>query len=301
MSFFIFSALEFLWTIVGEVNQETLISQLSADKINKLEPAVEFFYEWYRQWELDSSSVIIHSMITDGVIEQCANLLLDVLKEIGLKITSTHFSGFSRDKNYQGAKDRLQDFVELLEEKILKVTPIEEEHKFKSDFIWVKVHDTYGNREFEMTQDVKFVEFEQEIIERFKMNFPLIEYEDDRGDKIIIDSEYSFDNAIKIAIDQSKDRRLDQIYLDIFLSEKPGYIYNCKRCRHDFLRDSTYGNNDFCDEWEKNNYRRSTTPIVRRNYTQAYNTPAPRSQMTSTNYTRTNTHRTYTPMRSKFY
>lgn len=77
----------------------------------------------------------IHSVVTDEVIEKCATLLLEVLKEIGLKITSTHFNGFSRDKNYQGAKDRLQDFVELLEEKIFKVTPIEEEHKFKTDFI----------------------------------------------------------------------------------------------------------------------------------------------------------------------
>lgn len=107
---------------------------------------------------------------------------------------------------------------------------------------------SYGNSEFEMTQDVKFVEFEQEIIDRFKLAFPLIEYEDDRGDKIIIDSEYSFDNAIKVAVEQSKNRRFDQIYFDVFISEKPGYIFNCNRCRHDFLRDSKYGINDYCDE-----------------------------------------------------
>ena len=299
---YLLSSLEFMHTIWWEATHDMLASHLSADKVNKLEPAVGFFYDWYQMWEMRGAGSIMNSNKTDPVLEQCANILLDVLKEIGIKTSSNQFSGFNNDygspNTLIGAKERLQDFVELLEDKIFKTGPIESDHQFTSDYIWVKVHDMAGNREFEMNQEVKFIEFESEIINRCKIDFPQIEYEDDRGDKIIIDSEYSFDHAIKQAVELSKRQTLDQVYFDVFLAEKPGYVFKCIRWSREFLKDSKYGNNDYCDRCESSSsYRRSTTPVIGRSHTQKYSTPAPRLRMTSTNYTRTPTHRTYTPMR----
>jgi hypothetical protein len=156
---------------------------------------------------------------------------LDLLKEIGLKITSNQFGGFMRDKSHMGAKERLQDFVETLESKMYRMDQNEVEHQFKTDFILVKIHDVYGkdNREFEMTQDVRFEDFEKEIKERYRIAFPLIQFEDDRRDKITIDTEYTFERAIKQAVDLSMNSRLDQVIFDVFLSEKPGYVFTCRR------------------------------------------------------------------------
>lgn len=76
-----------------------------------------------------------------------------------------------------------------------------------------------------MAPDVRFEEFEREIMDRYRIEFPLIQYEDDRGEKITIDCEYSFDQAIKLANGLSMDRKYDQVYLDIFCGEKPGYVF----------------------------------------------------------------------------
>ena len=212
-----------------------------------------------------------------------------------------------RDKSHMGAKERLQDFVETLESKMYRMDQNEVEHQFKTDFILVKIHDVYGkdNREFEMTQDVRFEDFEKEIKERYRIAFPLIQFEDDRRDKITIDTEYTFERAIKQAVDLSMSSRLDQVIFDVFLSEKPGYVFTCRRWKSDYLLDSKYDDTGYCDRCDSENreysYKRSTTPVVGRSYTQAYNTPAPRSRLTSTNYTRRSPiRRTYTPLRGRY-
>lgn len=90
-------------------------------------------------WEMRGAGSIMNSNKTDPVLEQCANILLDVLKEIGIKTSSNQFSGFNNDygspNTLIGAKERLQDFVELLEDKIFKTGPIESDHQFTSDYI----------------------------------------------------------------------------------------------------------------------------------------------------------------------
>jgi hypothetical protein len=42
--------------------------------------------------------------IIDNIIEECANIFLDVLKDIGMKITTSHFTAFGHDKIYIGIK-----------------------------------------------------------------------------------------------------------------------------------------------------------------------------------------------------
>lgn len=136
--------------------------------------------------------------------------------------------GFS--KGFSSVKERVNQFIDYLENKIFKIGPIDEEFRFKTTDINVKVHDTIGrdNREFQMPNDVRFHEFEREIMERYRIDFPIIQFEDGANERITIDSEYAFEHAIKLAVDYSTRRRLDQVYLDVFLSEKPGYIFSCK-------------------------------------------------------------------------
>ena len=78
-----------------------------------------------------------------------------------------------------------------------------------------------------MPYDFRFSELEREIIDRYKIKYPLIQFEDQSRDKITIDSEYALEHALKIADEISRKYRYDQLVLDVFLSDRPGYIFNC--------------------------------------------------------------------------
>ena len=111
---------------------------------------------------------------------------------------------------------------------IYKVAPINEDHKFVKEDTYVKVYNLYSKEtfEFEMARKVYFGEFEDHIKDRYKFRFPVIQYEDDQGDKMTIDSQYSFDHALEISDKRSRYRRLDQVILEIFVDEKEGYWYD---------------------------------------------------------------------------
>lgn len=96
-----------------------------------------------------------------------------------------------------------------------------------------------------MPYDFRFLELEREIVDRYQIKYPLIQFEDQSRDKITIDSEYTLEHALKIADEISKKYRSDQLVLDVFLSDRPGYIFTCKDCRSDFLSESKYGNNEY--------------------------------------------------------
>ncbi len=125
---------------------------------------------------------------------------------------------------------------------IYKVAPIDEDHKFMGDDVYVKVYNMYNKerREFEMKPDVTFEQFEHHIQERYRLKFPLMQYDNDSGDRITIDSEYSYDKALRTSENRSIHERLDLITLEIYVDEKDGYIYTCRRCRKDFLSDDRF-------------------------------------------------------------
>lgn len=183
--------------------------------------------------------------------------------------------------------------------------PTNTDHEFKTNYISVKIHDVFGrdNREFEMLPETTFRDFEQEIIDKYRIEYPILQFEDTNGEKITIDSNYSFEHAIKLAVDRCTSQRLDQCVLDIFLSERPGYIFVCQDCKTEFERDTKFGNNDYWDRCEEDrrrfNYRRSTTPVIGRRNT-GYNTPLARARFNTSNYTRASTHKTFTPMRTRY-
>mmetsp|Transcript_28776 Transcript_28776/g.28484 ORF Transcript_28776/g.28484 Transcript_28776/m.28484 type:complete len:113 (-) Transcript_28776:267-605(-) len=111
---------------------------------------------------------------------------------------------------------------------IFKVAPINEDHKFDRDEIYVKVYNLYSDEtfEFEMSSKVYFEEFEDHIIERYRFRFPVIQYEDEQGDKMSIDSQYSFEHALKTSDKRSRYQRLEQVVLEVFVNEKDGYVFD---------------------------------------------------------------------------
>ena len=300
---YLLSALEMVYNLILETSNESMGTEATVDKIGKLEDTATFFFDCYTQWERDRS---FSSNYTDSIIEEWCNIFLEVLKELGNKLVSTHIGGFSRDKSMNSAKDRLQIIIENLENKIYKTGPIDSEIRYKSNDILVKVYNLNGkeNREFLMPIDVKFLEIEREIQDRYRNDFIIIQFEDISRQKITIDSDFTLDHAIKLADEISKRQRADQLTLELFVSEREGYIFNCLNWRSDFLKESKYGNNDFWDRWEDErrnsyNYRRSATPVINRSYTSNH-TPAPRSRVTNSSFTRSQTHRTYTPTRARY-
>jgi hypothetical protein len=158
-----------------------------------------------------------------------------------------------------------------------------------------------------MPKNVRLEDLESHIRIKHRIEFPLIQYEDDRKDLYVIDNEYSFEKALKIADERSREQRLSQCMFKVYIDEKKGYIYKCKNWRHDFISESKYGN-DQCDKWEESRrygQSRSKSPTVNRSYTQyntQYSTPAPNSRYTnSTQFTRADARRANTPMsRSRF-
>ena len=184
---------------------------------------------------------------------------------------------------------------------INKVAPINEDFQYKHSDIYVKVYnkDSHESREFEMIPNISLDDFEDHIKERYNLDFPLIQYEDERGDKITIDSDYSFEHALKLADEKSRNYREDMITFEVYISEKEGYVYHCRRCRIKFISNSKY-DNDYCDKWEEENKynRRSATPRMGRSYTSKFSTPARGANYLRDNVARTPTRRAYTPMRS---
>jgi hypothetical protein len=79
-----------------------------------------------------------------------------------------------------------------------------------------------------MAKDARLEDLEDHIRFKHKVDFPLIQYEDDRKDLITIDTEFSFEKALKIADERSIDQRLPQCVLEVFIDEKKGYVYKCK-------------------------------------------------------------------------
>lgn len=114
---YLLSCLELIHCLCGECSHEMLVAGLTAEKLLKLETVVGFFYDCYQQWNLSNSSIIGTNRGSDSILEECANILLDVLKEIGIKFTTNHFNTFSRDVSYTETKEKLEDYVELLESK----------------------------------------------------------------------------------------------------------------------------------------------------------------------------------------
>lgn len=121
---YLLTALEFLYNLCQETPQDVVLAEITVDKVGKLEDTIRFFYDWYTQWEDDGVTALSASVHTDSVIEECASILLDVLKDIGNKVVSSHVSGFLKQSPYDAVKDMLQDFVELLENKIYKVSDV---------------------------------------------------------------------------------------------------------------------------------------------------------------------------------
>jgi hypothetical protein len=158
-----------------------------------------------------------------------------------------------------------------------------------------------------MPKNTKLEDLESHIRIKHRIEFPLIQYENDMKDLIDIDTDYSFEKALKIADERSIDQRLSQCVLEVYIDEKKGYIYKCKNWRHDFITESKYGS-DQCEKWEESRrygQSRSKSPIVNRSYTQyntQYSTPVPSSRYAnSRQFTGADARRANTPMsRSRF-
>ena len=184
----------------------------------------------------------------------------------------------------------------MLENMILRVGPINEDHQYKEDDIFVKMIDLHTKKviEFRMDLNTNFEDLEKYIWDTYNYRFPFIEHE-----KIqIIDSNFTLENAIKYSDEKSRFDRLDSITLIIYVDEKPGFILSCRIWRRDFLSEDERA--DYWNEWENQrrngSYRntRSSTPNVRRANT-SYQTPKPSSRYGNSSFTRAQTR---TPLRS---
>ena len=73
---YLLSCLELMYCLCTDSTQETCVSNISAEKVNKLEPVVGFFFDWFQQWESERRSVFGSTSRSDKVLEECANILL---------------------------------------------------------------------------------------------------------------------------------------------------------------------------------------------------------------------------------
>lgn len=67
---YLLSCLELMYCLCTDCTQETCVSNISAEKVNRLEPVIGFFFDCFQQWEGERRSVFGSASSSDRVLEE---------------------------------------------------------------------------------------------------------------------------------------------------------------------------------------------------------------------------------------
>ena len=119
----------------------------------------------------------------------------------------------------------------------------------------------------------RFEDVISDVTNHFKITDPKIQFLDERGDMITIDSSQVFDKALEFAWENSMKGKLDMIRLDLQIESKSIIPVRCRSCRNEFLITSEYVHSDICQQWYNNSSNLSYQPLERTMTDRGHQTP----------------------------
>lgn len=221
--------------------------------ISKLEKPIGCFSDCYQQWKSDHYNRKYDNLMKDSTIDQSAKHLCETIKKISDKLNKvTKSFRYEGNSELDTVSNKIYDYITCLESGIYNYeSNFQEEHKFRNDQIEIIIYDKeYKNNDmsFIYPANCRFEDVISDVTNHFKITDPKIQFSDDRGDMITIDSSQVFDKALQFAWENSMKGKLDMIRLDLQIESKSIIPVRCRSCRNEFLITSEYVHSDICQQ-----------------------------------------------------